>query len=290
LPIKASLPMAERESQSGGLELITDPIEKARIEAENALRQTQAAMSLLPGWIADTKPKLKPSLFLSLHGVLMKRISPLPGTYRPGPMRITHSNHTPPPSAEVPRLVEDLCDYVNENWENKSAIHLAAYVLWRTNWIHPFEDGNGRTARIVSYLVLCAHSKADLPGTPTIPEQISKEKQPYYDALEHADRSARRGKQDVDKLERLLGVCLAEQLVGFYKKAGGEIDQLDEETKLEIDEAIHAAQSEGMLNREAKAIIYRSEFNLLDKVEKRPVLYGSILAILIAVLGWFLGK
>jgi Fic family protein len=282
--------MAERESQSGGLELITDPIEKARVEAENALRQTRAAMSLLPAWIADSKPKLKPSLFLGLHGVLMKRISPLPGTYRPGPMRITHSDHTPPPSAEVPRLIEDLCDYVNENWEKKSAIHLAAYVLWRINWIHPFEDGNGRTARIVSYLVLCAHSKADLPGTPTIPEQISDDKKPYYDALEHADRSARRGNQDVGNLEKLLGDCLAEQLVGFYKKAGGNIDQLDEETKLEIDEAIHAAQTEGIINREAKAIISKRKSALLDKFEKRPVLYGAIIAILIAVIGWFFGK
>jgi hypothetical protein len=28
---------------------------------------------------------------------------------------------------------------------------LAAYGLWRLNWIHPFVEGNGRTARAVCY-------------------------------------------------------------------------------------------------------------------------------------------
>ncbi|HET9282483.1 MAG TPA: Fic family protein [Candidatus Angelobacter sp.] len=53
----------------------------------------------------------------------------------------------------------------------KSAIHLAAYVIWRLNWIHPFADGNGRTSRALSYLVLCTRLGERLPGTVTIPDQ-----------------------------------------------------------------------------------------------------------------------
>jgi Fic family protein len=48
--------------------------------------------------------------------------------------------------------VQSLCEYINDNWQ--STVHLAAYVLWKMNWIHPFADGNGRTARAVSYVVL----------------------------------------------------------------------------------------------------------------------------------------
>lgn len=40
-----------------------------------------------------------------------------------------------------------------ENW-SKPADHLGAYVLWKLNWIHPFADGNGRTARAVAYVVM----------------------------------------------------------------------------------------------------------------------------------------
>ena len=78
--------------------------------------------------------------------------------------------------------VQTMCEYVNENWTGKSAAHLAAYVLWKMNWIHPFADGNGRTARAVSYVVLSIKLDGLLPGTPTIPEQIATDKRPYYEA------------------------------------------------------------------------------------------------------------
>ena len=66
-----------------------------------------------------------------------------------------------------------MCTYVNGNF-GKSAIHLCAYVMWRHNWIHPFFGGNGRTSRAASYLVLCARLGYELPGVPTVPEQIAQ--------------------------------------------------------------------------------------------------------------------
>ena len=56
----------------------------------------------------------------------------------------------------------------------KPPIHLAAYTMWRVNWIHPFAGGNGRTSRAVSNLVLCARLGYRLPGTLTVPEQIGR--------------------------------------------------------------------------------------------------------------------
>ncbi|WP_271571569.1 Fic family protein [Bradyrhizobium sp. CCBAU 11386] len=88
--------------------------------------------------------------------------------------------------------IEHLCDYINDNW-SMSAVHLAAYVLWRLNWIHPFADGNGRTARAVSYVVMSIKLDSLLPGAPTIPEQIAGNKKPYYDALEAADQRLTEG-------------------------------------------------------------------------------------------------
>jgi Fic family protein len=117
--------------------------------------------------------------------------------------------------------VQSLCEYVNENW-NLSAAHLAAYVLWKMNWIHPFADGNGRTARAVSYVVLSIKLDGLLPGTPTIPEQIAANKEPYYKALEEADKAWSLGKVDVSALERLLADMLAQQLLNAAKEATGE--------------------------------------------------------------------
>jgi Fic family protein len=93
---------------------------------------------------------------LTLNRFALEDVNRFAGTFRNSSVTISGSRHQPPNAAKVPELVEDFCDYINANWETKSAIHLSAYALWRINWIHPFADGNGRTARIVSYVVLSA--------------------------------------------------------------------------------------------------------------------------------------
>lgn len=124
--------------------------------------------------------------------------------------------------------MQALCEYVNSNW-NKSAVHLAAYVLWKMNWIHPFADGNGRTARAVSYVVLSVKLDSLLPGTPTIPEQIAINKIPYYEALERADEAWTSEKIDVSALEQLVGGMLAHQLINAAREADG--DQIEPEER-----------------------------------------------------------
>ena len=47
----------------------------------------------------------------------------------------------------VPGLMDDMVNTVNRDWGESHPIRLSAYVLWRLNWIHPFVNGNGRTAR-----------------------------------------------------------------------------------------------------------------------------------------------
>lgn len=56
------------------------------------------------------------------------------------------------PHRDIPRLVEEMCDYVNPRIHDP--YHAAAYILWRTSWIHPFYDGNGRVSRTLCYLAL----------------------------------------------------------------------------------------------------------------------------------------
>jgi len=119
-------------------------------------------------------------------------------------------------------MVEDLCEYVNANWDKSSAIHLAAYVMWRLNWIHPFADGNGRTSRIVSYVVLSIRSGYEIPGTNTIPDQIEADRTPYFNALEAADAAWKRsGIIDVGEMESVLSNCLAAQFISAIRDAGG---------------------------------------------------------------------
>ena len=61
-----------------------------------------------------------------------------PGKWRSGPVNISKSKHKPPASHLVPSLIQEMCDYVNDNFHEQTPLHLAAYVMWRLNWIHPF--------------------------------------------------------------------------------------------------------------------------------------------------------
>ncbi len=123
-----------------------------------------------------------------------------------------------------------MCGYVNDHWNNMSAVHLCAYVLWKLNWIHPFSDGNGRTARAIAYVVLSIKLDSLLPGAPTIPEQIAVDKAPYYTALEAADFVLKSGQIDVSKLENMLEGMLAKQLLNAAKEASGETGGGSEKT------------------------------------------------------------
>ena len=123
---------------------------------------------------------------------------------------------------QVPEEVENLCDYVNDHWKSATPIHLAAYVLWKLNWIHPFTDGNGRTSRAASYLILCLRTGYLLPGRVTIPELIAEDKTPYYKALESADENWQRKVIDLSRMEDLLDKLLAQQLMGIYEDATGK--------------------------------------------------------------------
>jgi Fic family protein len=213
----------DRHSHALDAELITDPDLKAQREVSNGLKQFDAVAEQVEYWSHPERPfKLRPSAILGLHRIALLGLTGLAGTYRPAGVEIVGSKHHPVGAHLVPGLVEEMTEYVNENWGKKSPIHLCAYVLWRLNWIHPFVDGNGRTARAVSYLVLCVGLGYRLPGRKTIPEQIADDKKPYYLALEMADQGFDKTAQpDLSEMEQLIEGLLAKQLVEVLHKATG---------------------------------------------------------------------
>lgn len=213
----------DRHSQAVEPDIPQDPDELAHREARNGLRQFDAVIDRVDFFVQPEHPfKLRLSHILALHRVALDGITRYAGNFRPSDITIGGSKHKPPPAYLVPELIEQMCDYVNEHWD-KTAVHLAAYILWRLNWIHPFTDGNGRTARAVSYMVLCIRLGHRLPGTTTIPEFIAANKQPYYDALEAADLMWEQKRLDLSELEKLLAEHLAAQLLTVHDAATGTL-------------------------------------------------------------------
>jgi Fic family protein len=213
-----------RHSKPAEPELVDDPHRKAEKESLNALKQFDLGIQIIKSFVENGREfKLRPSVLLSLHREALQELSGYAGNYRPSGVLIEHSKHQPPHESRVPEYVEEFCDYINDNWETKSALHLAAYAMWRLNWIHPFADGNGRTSRIISYVVLCCKLGRVLPGTITIPDQIVQNRDPYFAALDAADRHYGDGKViDVSEMENFLKELLGAQLYSVVEEADSD--------------------------------------------------------------------
>lgn len=233
VPQRNTLGMADRETRSEEPAFVKNPDERAALEAENALLQFDEVLDLIDLSVRDgRKFRLRPSTILGLQATAMKGVHPQAGTFRNTPVEISGSQHQPPHESLVAARVEELCDWVNDNWSEKSAVEICAYMMWRLNWIHPFADGNGPTTRAVAYLLLCVRSNARLPGAPTIPEQIAEDKRPYYEALEKLDGAENDGETDLTPMIALLQHYLERQLGAALEAATNSDFNLDNPKKL----------------------------------------------------------
>jgi len=95
--------------------------------------------------------------------------------------------HTPPPHPEVQKWMDDFFGKIQGRWAQYSAVEMAAYALWLINWVHPFKNGNGRSARAFSYACLSLKLGFVLPGTPTVIDLIMQNRDEYQNALRAAD-------------------------------------------------------------------------------------------------------
>lgn len=108
---------------------------------------------------------LRPTTVLELHRILTEGTLDDPGAagrlQQPGEARVAVYDrdggrrvHTPPPAEELPERLQRLCDFANETEASERFVHpvIRAILLhFCLAYDHPFEDGNGRTARILFF-------------------------------------------------------------------------------------------------------------------------------------------
>jgi len=101
------------------------------------------------------KPKIEAIDVLNLHAIILDRIdSHNAGYYRRSAVRISGTDYTPPNAVKVPQLMEIVYHLLNTKGEG---IEMAAKIHQKFVSIHPFIDGNGRTARLLMNLYLMRH-------------------------------------------------------------------------------------------------------------------------------------
>jgi len=152
---------------------------------EDVLEAKNAEKTL--NFVKEVKEELREELLLKVHEMYFKETKPfIAGKYKTAQNRITGSAFETTP----PKLVQtDMKLYFKEYEKLKKELHpleLAAWAHWRLARIHPFQDGNGRTARIIMNFILHRNGYAMI-------DIKTKEKQQYFSALEkcHYNNNAR---------------------------------------------------------------------------------------------------
>jgi len=141
------------------------------------------AIDYLYGIIEDkSKNPISEVLIRNLQKMVVKETEPnMAGCYRNGGVIISGSKHLPPEAYDIPKLMKELVDWTNRNREKIHPIELATIVHHKIVNIHPFFDGNGRTARLVMNLLLMQE------GYPLV-IILKQDRKKYYQCLEKADK------------------------------------------------------------------------------------------------------
>ncbi len=106
-------------------------------------------------WDLSQSNRIEEANILALHHLFYYRIDPdNAGHYRQVPVIITGTDYVPPPAQEVPHLMKTFVQSLDDSRKHLHPVEFAARVHKEIVDIHPFVDGNGRTARLVMNLAL----------------------------------------------------------------------------------------------------------------------------------------
>ena len=147
------------------------------------------AFDLVSNYLGSGDPVTE-GLIREIHKRLVDNVrgnSASPGEYRKIQNYVVNSKtheviYTPPSAFEVGAMMQDLVDYINST----APIHpvlVSGIAQFQLVHIHPFLDGNGRTARLLS--TLCLYRKGyDFKRLFTISEYYDRNRTDYYTAIQ----------------------------------------------------------------------------------------------------------
>jgi len=141
------------------------------------------ALEFLYGLIQPgSKPTFSEHLIRQLNQLVMKKTDEeYAGVYRTSNVFIGGADHLPPDALQVPIEMKKLMTWLTKERKRLHPIELAAFLHHRLVYIHPFFDGNGRTARLAMNIVLMR------AGYPLV-VILKNDRKKYYRCLAQADK------------------------------------------------------------------------------------------------------
>ena len=151
---------------------------KDHLEAKNHQEALDFLYELVQHRNAST---VSEHLITNFHSLVIQDIDKrIAGQYRTRDVFITGADHKPPLSIEVPSKMSELVKWARSNIKKMNVVEFSAILHHKFVHIHPFEDGNGRTGRLLMNVFLMAY------GFPLVIIR-KNDRQKYYRVLAEAD-------------------------------------------------------------------------------------------------------
>ena len=250
------------ENNSLSLEQITAIIEGKRVlgspneiqEVKNALQAYELLLTLNPYEEKD---------LLKAHKLMMADLVKRNGKYRKDGVGIVDGNqvvHLAPPADRVPFLMSDLFE-----WLKNSDVHpliKSCVFHYEFEFIHPFQDGNGRMGRLWQTVIL-KEWKSVFAWLPI--ETLIKENQvEYYNALNSSDSDANSTNFTVFMLQTILRTI--KEIIETEKKITLKITVKITANQKKILEAIK--QNPFVTQEELSSIVGIAKLNINKNMKK----------------------
>jgi Fic family protein len=139
------------------------------------------------------------------------------GEYRKNDVSITGAAHIPPNYTQLDRYMQELINFINYPYNAKYDLIKIAIAHHRFVWVHPFNDGNGRTVRMITHAMLIKSGFGGGTGRIVNPTAVfCNNRKAYYNYLAEADKGTAEGligwceyvlyglKAEMEKVDRLL--------------------------------------------------------------------------------------
>ncbi len=162
---------------------------RQRQRDEREVKGYYAALDHAESYAADHET-ITETYIRTLHALVMaggkKRCKLTP--YRSGQNVIRDSGsggivYMPPEAGDVPALMKDMAGWVNQHAAEVPTPIVAAVAHYQFATIHPYYDGNGRVARLLTNTVLHQHGYG-LRGIYNLEEYYARNLRDYYAALD----------------------------------------------------------------------------------------------------------
>ena len=177
-------------SQAQADDVIDNDERKHLMKPEQEIRNYYLALNFLEKK-SSVKEKFSKKLILDVQRFVEKGTSRekigLRGPMPPGVLFAVYDSQTgtpeyiPPEYSDIPDLLDELVDYVNTTDDHPLVV--AAVVHYQIVTIHPFEDGNGRTARLLSGYIMDINGYG-FNGMGSLEEYFAYDVNEYYESIQ----------------------------------------------------------------------------------------------------------